>query len=267
MPFLESIRFCEIATQIQDTLAISPILDSQHRQYLDGLLVGWYENLPWLLRTEESCAEPLALSRCVAKMRYWNLRMLLHRPALLAAAKDSKGTSVADDELLAARTCQMHAKATIEGISIEWVSNQMSGWNAVWFLYQAVMVPLLSILWQPESPSVADWKQQVETTLGLFESIEDWSLTARRSREVVGRIYEASCRFLCPGVQASVELNDDRAGITEQEFYNWAEGLEMDLMMNMLGQDWPSEMDDNASRLYSFSSASTEDYSAYADQS
>jgi hypothetical protein len=68
----------------------------------------------------------------------------------------------------------------------------MSGWNAVWFLYQAAMVPLVSVFWQWGSPRVPEWLKQIETILELLEAMEEWSMAARRSREVVWRMYEAS---------------------------------------------------------------------------
>ncbi|EOO03986.1 putative fungal specific transcription factor protein [Phaeoacremonium minimum UCRPA7] len=191
LPLIENIKFCKIATQIQDMLAISPLLRTEDRCNLDGQLLNWYSNLPWLLRTTDPCAEPLYIGRCIMKWRYQNLRMLLHRPVLLSLAS-AGAQHAAEIDIAAIETCRELAKQTIEDIAREWTRNQMSGWNAVWFLYQAAMVPLVSIFWQWNSPRVADWHKQLETVLELLEAMEDWSLAARRSREVVWRMYEAS---------------------------------------------------------------------------
>lgn len=191
LPLIENIKFCKIATSIQDMLAISPLLGTEDRCNLDSQLVNWYGNLPWLLRTTDPCAEPLYIARCIMKWRYQNLRMLLHRPVLLNLA--SSGASHATEHDIAAiEACRDLAKQTIEDVAREWTRNQISGWNAVWFLYQAAMIPLVSIFWQWDSPRVADWQKQIETILELLDSMQDWSLAARRSREVVWRMYEAS---------------------------------------------------------------------------
>ncbi|ROT38716.1 fungal-specific transcription factor domain-containing protein [Sodiomyces alkalinus F11] len=197
LPLIENIKFCKIATQIQDMLAISPLLHTEDRCNLDGQLVNWYSNLPWLLRTTDPCAEPLYIARCIMKWRYQNLRMLLHRPVLLSLANSTSNSGlvlahVAEQDIAAIETCRELAKQTIEDVSREWSRNQMSGWNAVWFLYQAAMVPLVSIFWQWNSPRVPEWNKQIETILDLLEAMEDWSMAARRSREVVWRMYEAS---------------------------------------------------------------------------
>ncbi|KAK3944837.1 lactose regulatory protein LAC9 [Diplogelasinospora grovesii] len=194
LPLIENIKFCKIATQIQDMLAISPLLRAEDRCHLDSLLLNWYTNLPWLLRTTDPCAEPLYMARCIMKWRYQNLRMLLHRPVLLSMASSGLNphTQACDADLAAIETCRELAAQTIEDIAREWTRNQMSGWNAVWFLYQAAMVPLVSVFWQWGSPRVPDWLKQIETILDLLEAMEEWSLAARRSREVVWRMYEAS---------------------------------------------------------------------------
>ncbi|CRK44195.1 hypothetical protein BN1723_000881 [Verticillium longisporum] len=224
LPMIENIKFCRIATQIQDTLAASSLPSTDDRQSMDTQLVTWYESLPWLLGTTQPCAEPLYIARCVMKWRYQNLRMLLHRPVLLtwaasqqrpvparshrrashapssvsssADAGTSPGSGVLNEEeiLASINTCSDMAAQTIEDIAKEWTRNQMLGWNAAWFLYQAAMIPLLRLCWQPGNPEAGTWRSQIETTLEILDAVGDWSLTACRSREVVRRVYEASCQ-------------------------------------------------------------------------
>ncbi|KAI3573096.1 fungal-specific transcription factor domain-containing protein [Fusarium oxysporum f. sp. albedinis] len=238
MPLLENIKFCKIATEIQDMLAVTPFLNPKDRTHLDELLVDWYNDLPILLRSDEECSEPLNLTRCIMRWRYWNLRMLLYRPSLLDGAAKCGSLPTPAQDYAAIETCQELSKITIEDIASRWMSHQMSGWNAVWFLYQAAMIPLLSILWQPESPSVAEWREQVQIILELFEEMEDWSLTARCSRVVVSRIYEASCEFLCRGDKFPPDSGTGLSASLEQDLYLWSGGLDIDDVVNMLDHDW-----------------------------
>ena len=63
-------------------------------------------------------------------------------------------------------------------------------------LYQAVMVPLLSLFSDPQDSAVVEnSRRQVELTLSTLNDLQGWSATARRSSEVVSRIYEASKRL------------------------------------------------------------------------
>lgn len=202
LPLVENIKFCKIATAIQDSLAIAPLLPTEDRHSLDGQLVNWYSSLPWLLRTTDPCAEPLYIARCIMKWRYQNLRMLLHRPVLLNLAS-SNASHAAEHDVAAVEACRDLARQTVEDVAREWTRNQISGWNAVWFLYQAAMIPLVSIFWQWDSPRVPDWQKQIETILELLDAMEDWSLAAKRSREVVWRMYEASRTIAHTTVSAS----------------------------------------------------------------
>lgn len=238
MPLAENIQYCRIATQIHDMLAGTSQRSTENLQMLDDLLVSWYEKLPGILRSQESCAEPLHLSRCIIKWRYLNLRMLLYRPILLAVASSDKYAPIDENDGTAIVTCQELARQTIDDVASGWTKHQMSGWNAVWLLYQAVMIPLLSIMWQPESPSVADWHGQIGTTLELFDAMQDWSLTARRSGDVVRRIYEASCQLSVQTEDNNVVETDQLAGFMEDDLYAWAEGLELDHMVDTLDQEW-----------------------------
>ncbi|KXH28512.1 fungal specific transcription factor domain-containing protein [Colletotrichum nymphaeae SA-01] len=246
LPLIENIKFCKIATQIQDLLAISPLLRAEDRCNLDGQLVNWYSSLPWLLRTTDPCAEPLYIARCIMKWRYQNLRMLLHRPVLLSLASNGSLSHVAEQDVAAIETCRELAKQTIEDIAREWTRNQMSGWNAVWFLYQAAMIPLVSTFWEWNSPRVADWHQQIETILDLLEAMEDWSLAAKRSREVVWRMYEASRQ---PSMRSESPLQglagEQGMLMAEAELHMSPIGLEPEGMgmMGMLDQHGLWDMD------------------------
>jgi len=197
IPLIENIKFCKIATHIQDTLAQSPLLRAEDRANLDAQLVSWYENLPWILRSAEPCPESIYTARCIMKWRYQNLRIVLHRPVLLNLANRGNEATPSQEELAAVSKCRAIAKQTIEDVGREWTPNQMLGWNGVWFMYQASMIPLVSIFWETwNTAQVQDWQAQIENVLEAFDGMADWSLAARRSREVVAKMYEASKRSL-----------------------------------------------------------------------
>ncbi|KAL7790752.1 fungal-specific transcription factor domain-containing protein [Trichoderma ceciliae] len=261
MPLLENIKFCKIATKIQDMLAVSPLLKTEDRSHLDGLLVDWFNNLPWLLRSTEPCVEPLHLSRCIMVWRYWNLRMLLYRPVLLTLASRAD-LPTTEQDMAAVEICQGAARETVDSISRAWMRQQMSGWNAVWFLYQAAMIPLVSLLWQPDNPSVVQWRAQIESTLDLLEAMQDWSLTARRSRDVVSRLLEAGSQISHERRGSGPQYPHDAPGSHDFSLQRgassgevggfWGEegtdtpppaGYTTGDIVDMLDQDWPWNMD------------------------
>ncbi|KAG9229358.1 fungal-specific transcription factor domain-containing protein [Amylocarpus encephaloides] len=205
-PMIENIKFCKISTQIQDTLAHSPLLHAAQRNDLDRELTNWHENLPWMLRSTEPCPESIYTTRCIMKWRYQNLRIVLHRPVLLNLANSGDEARATQDESEAINKVRMIAKETIQDIAREWTPNQMLGWNGVWFMYQASMIPLVSMFWESWNTAlVRDCQQQIEIVLEAFEGMADWSLAARRSREVLLKMYEASKSTI-------TQLNSPRPG-------------------------------------------------------
>jgi hypothetical protein len=127
------------------------------------------------------------------KWRFQNIRIILHRPILLTAAlRRSPWVALSADEKVAVGKCRLIASKTIEEISRECMPDLISGWNAVWFCFQACMVPLVSLFSDPSIPEeVEKWKASVEIALTFFETVKDWSIAAKRSGDAVTRLYAA----------------------------------------------------------------------------
>lgn len=233
---VENMSFCRIATEIQDKLTVTPFLKPADRDRFDGMLMNWFDNLPSLVSDDQGCDEPVHLARCTMRWQYWNLRMLLFRPALLdAVSKPGMHYESADQHAI--EKCRQISKTAVEDIARSWVKNQMSGWNAVWNLYQAAMIPLLSLVWQPQNLSVPEWKSQIELVLELFESMRDWSLTARCSKRVVSQIYETICELMGRREECFPHVDMDSSMFLDQDLDQWADVLDVDEILNLLYQD------------------------------
>ena len=252
LPIIHNIEFCKIATKVQDAFAVRPLLKFEELFTLDAELVKWHDELPPLLRDlverppqrqraasnpkaltpsslrknpfdfsqpperdHTTCPEVLYTPRAVMHWRYQNLRMLMHRPFLLAAAlRKSPYASMSPEEKVAVGRCRILAGQTISDIVETCQEELIAGWNAVWLMYQAVMVPLVSLFSQlsqsashgvvenspGKSPDgikgsdddIAKWQHQVETAILFFDKMRRFSVAAKKSKDVVERLYEAS---------------------------------------------------------------------------
>lgn len=171
-------------------------------------------------RDNTSCPEVLKTPRAIMHWRYQNLRMLMHRPILLAAAlRRTKFENMKAEERVAVSRCRVVAGQAIVDIIETCEDHLIAGWNAVWLMYQAVMVPmvsLFSILTLPpsafpdDSPHVASeanngsaeptgsdddvehWKTEIEKAILFFKRMERWSVAAKKSGDVVQRLYDAT---------------------------------------------------------------------------
>jgi len=200
----ENVRFCILSTRMEDALAVSPLLEEHERHSLEALYLEWYRHSsvqlhsPHALPTNESPG--VTVLKNVMRWRYLSNRVILHRPVLLwyAMRKQMTWETLSPEKKGAIERCREVCDDLINDIAATWRGQkacQMSGWNATWLLYQAAMVPLLSLYSDPfDLPVVRLSRHQVEIAMQVMRDLQGWSTTARRSLEVITRLYEASGR-------------------------------------------------------------------------
>ncbi|KAF1995736.1 hypothetical protein P154DRAFT_335463 [Amniculicola lignicola CBS 123094] len=194
LPLIHASEFCKIATRIQDRLVESPLLTPSETAAYDGELVKWHEELPTILHSmTEPCPDFLRRVRFVMKWRFQNIRIILHRPVLLSTAlRRCPFASLSADERVAVQKCRLFAAKTIEEIANDCLPDLISGWNAVWFVFQACMIPLVSLFSDQSMPEEAErWRTSLEVALTFFERSKPWSISAKRSLEAVTKLYAA----------------------------------------------------------------------------
>jgi hypothetical protein len=251
LPLVHSIEFCVIATRIQDLLATKPLLCLEELTTEDAELVKWHDELPPILRyvlpnsqktgalhtsdlstpncqgpsnTQPSASNPtscpalLRTPRAIMHWWYLNLRILMHRPYLIAASLCRvPEANLSEQDIYAIRKCRVLAGQAITTIDQTCQDSLIAGWNAVWLMYQAVMVPLISLstlytgsktpsgeatasgVMESEARDQAiEWEAQVKTAIRLFDRMSSYSLAATRSKVVIESMLQA-CKDLSPG--------------------------------------------------------------------
>lgn len=194
LPVIHASEFCKIATRIQDRLVESPLLPPSETSAFDDEIIHWHDELPSILSDmNESCPDFLKRVRYVMKWRFQNIRIVLHRPVLLSTAlRRCPFRALTAEEKLAVGKCRIIAAKTIEDISHECLPDLIAGWNAVWFTFQAAMVPLVSLFSDSSMPEETEkWCASIKTALAFFERSKPWSIAAKRSQDAVSKLYEA----------------------------------------------------------------------------
>jgi hypothetical protein len=199
LPLIENIRFVKIASKIQDSLAALPTLAHTDMFHMDSQVLQWWENLPTILKDYEPCPDSLYTVRTVMRWRFYNQRILLYRPVLLSfAMRQVPFIALQSEECNAIRTCCEIAEMSIQDISSTTGLNQVVGWNAVWLLFQATMIPLIRLSASSVdgdfSTSFDACKAQVETALLTLDRLRPYGHTAGRSHEVVSHLLKANLR-------------------------------------------------------------------------
>ena len=204
--------FCRLATRIQDRLAEAPLLPFDEVVRLDAELRAWRADLPAVLvRADPRAPACAAIPRAVMSWRFHNLRLVLHRPILLNHALRSglgpgaEAAAAADGEearLVAA--CRAIAAENVADIRARWTRCQMSGWNGVWMLFQAAMVPLLTAFAEFNRghwDEVRRAQRLLEEVMALLAEMREWSAVAGKSLAFVRKMYEKS-RGMMEAVEA-----------------------------------------------------------------
>lgn len=168
--------------------------------HADAQLLEWWENLPPILKDHEPCTESISTVRTVMRWRYYNQRILLYRPTLLSyAMRRVPYIALRAEERTAIERCREVAEISIQNIAATAQLNQLCGWNAVWWTFQASLVPLLGLfLNDPTSDdpraTIESCQAQVETAMSTLSRMLTYGHTAKRSLDALARIYEASKR-------------------------------------------------------------------------
>jgi hypothetical protein len=207
----------------------SPLLTPSETTSYDAEIVRWNEELPSILSNlNEPCPPFLQRVRLVMKWRFQNIRIVLHRPVLLSTAlRRCPFANLTAEEKVAVGKCRIIAAKTIEDISNECLPDLISGWNAVWFTFQACMVPLVSLFADSSMPEeIEKWKHSIETALAFFERSKPWSIAAKRSKDAISKLYQAyKCQFTVHGqidqTQAQHHFTNNGGAVMEGHFdYN-----------------------------------------------
>lgn len=168
--------------------------------HADTQLLDWWENLPPILKDHEPCSESIKTVRTVMRWRYYNQRMLIYRPTLLSyAMRRVPYIALRVEERTAIEKCREVAELSIHNIAATAELNQLCGWNAVWWTFQASLVPLVGLFLNDPTAddpraSIESCQAQVETAMTTLARMSSYGHTAKRSLDAISRIYEASKR-------------------------------------------------------------------------
>lgn len=203
----ENVDCSIVTTRMEDFLAEKPILGTKNRTELDTSLREWLQNSSSRrdrVNPDLSGFSPgIVTAMNIMRWRCISARVLVYRPLLLwYAVSRSSMTTISEEKRRAITQCRELAAELISDIEKTWhISGrcQISGWIATWLLYQASMVPLLSLYCDHNDSVVLESSSlQIQSAMQTFTSLERWSPAAQRSLEVVKRLYEAGISYSPP---------------------------------------------------------------------
>ncbi|KAH7121910.1 fungal-specific transcription factor domain-containing protein [Dactylonectria estremocensis] len=194
-----SCEFCHICNRLQHRFAQSTRINPSEAQAFDLELQKWHESLPPILKDTISPPPRITVASEFLRNRYYNVRLMLSRCFLLYLAyEDLNGHVPSQTETQMADLCRTIAADAIDAIAVHWVPNRIQVWNSAWYLFQACMVPLLSISMEIssspggiQSDNCMTWNKSLNKALEVFTEMKPWMRTSDRSLDIVAIIFQA----------------------------------------------------------------------------
>ncbi|KAF2093046.1 hypothetical protein NA57DRAFT_69412 [Rhizodiscina lignyota] len=178
----------------------------------DAHIGGWLAALP-LWYTETAALPPrYQFSHSVMMWRYRNFRIIMYRPFVIQRAFQAQGNlhghAPTPEEQEAYDRCLNEARATIVSIHNFWftnVRNRLSAWYALYFLFQASLIPCVCLRNVPSAPQAEDWRVQIKSALDVITNMGSWNSGSQDCFEVINQLTQISNVYsmLWPNVNAN----------------------------------------------------------------
>ncbi|KAI5462794.1 fungal-specific transcription factor domain-containing protein [Mariannaea sp. PMI_226] len=194
-----SSQFCHICNRIQHRFAQCTRISIPEAEALDRELQEWHNSLSPILKDTINPPPRITVAIEFLRNRYYNVRLMLSRCFLIyIACEDPKRHVPSQLEERMMNLCRTIAAEAIDVIALHWVPNRIQVWNSAWYLFQACMVPLLSIAMQNSlgtgelgSDSVVSWYASLNKALEIFAEMKLWMRRSDRAPDIVAVLFQA----------------------------------------------------------------------------
>ncbi|KAJ5758307.1 uncharacterized protein N7511_007001 [Penicillium nucicola] len=203
------------SSQIYSRIISSPFPSANELIELDDRLIGrWLSKIPVFFQENVIQAPKFRLCHSILCWRYRNFRILMYRPFLvgrLMVRQDRGGSTAQENEVqveVAIQRCLDSARESVQLISSFWAQEQksmMACWYGLYFLFQAVLIPVICLRNDPQCALATSWRDQISQAMHVLESMSHLNPTASRCLGVI--------RSLCGSY---FDPSVDRWGPTEE---------------------------------------------------
>ncbi|KAI1393078.1 uncharacterized protein F4822DRAFT_150033 [Hypoxylon trugodes] len=167
-------------------------------------LAPWVRSIPPYFSDAATIPLKFKLSHSVMRWRLRNFRIILkmYRPFVIRRAlhtRDGRQEDSSAASIEAYEICLDEAKHTISSIVAYWEANEhsrLASWYALYFLFQAALIPCICLRNGPYSTEASQWRHQIAITLRTIASLASVNPSAGRCHQVIS---ELCSRYLEPG--------------------------------------------------------------------
>ncbi|KAL6879354.1 fungal-specific transcription factor domain-containing protein [Trichoderma novae-zelandiae] len=185
-------RFHIATNPIYIRIISKPLPSARELLQLEAQCLGpWVENTPSYFSEAASIPPKHVFSHSVMQWRWRNFRMIMYRPFVIRRAllaRSGRQDNSSPESVQAYERCLNDAKESISSISRFWATNdhiRLFAWYALYFLFQAALVPCICLQNDPFSSKGPDWRDQILTSLKVMAALVPVNPSARRCHQVI----------------------------------------------------------------------------------
>ena len=180
---------------IYERLLTAPAPSAREMTDMDDRLIGgWRQQLPaYFADADLILSQEHLLGHTIGRWRLRIMRIIMYRPFFLRWVQDGMKTDQfdSDSENQATFRCLIAAEECVNITSHFWyhaVRTRLAAWYALYFLLQAVLIPVHCLRRTAFHPKVHEWRSQVSTALGLMDVLADINPNAVKCKDVIMKL-------------------------------------------------------------------------------
>lgn len=211
----------------------------------DTMITRWESSVPTWYGKDAEIPSQFATGHSIMWWRLRNFRIIMYRPyvirhVLLARSPES-GNDVPAAVQEAYRRCLVEAEESIVAISNYWAFSpptRMSAWYALYFLFQASLIPCVCLRNEPNSAAALAWRNLISQSLRTMQSIAPINPSAQECHDVLQRLCGPFLQ-----TQSNVEMSQVNATPPASNMGYPTEESPQTQINNVYSMMWPNTID------------------------
>jgi transcriptional regulatory protein GAL4 len=209
-------QFHLLTNNLYNRIISKPFPSAKEVLAWDDLYIGkWLSLVPEYYKEDATVPKQHALAHGIMIWRYKHFRMIIYRPFLIqkvlmssrsnfqtgqspglsensgsSGNREARSLSSLNTELACER-CRKESHETIRHIDQHWKNHshtRMASWYALYFLFPAVLVPLISLRNEPQSPLANSWRDDINIATQIVKSMVELIPSAARCLELLEKL-------------------------------------------------------------------------------
>ncbi|KAI0969164.1 fungal-specific transcription factor domain-containing protein [Xylaria arbuscula] len=157
------------------------------------LIEPWLKSLPSHFSEGTITTIKYRHAHLVMKWRLRNFRIIMYRPFVIRKALNARDRRYDEspEDLRAYDICLNQAKETITSISnyvTDTKCNRLEAWYALYFLFQAALIPCICLRNDSTSSAADDWKEQIMSAWKSIVALESLNSSSARCCQAIAEL-------------------------------------------------------------------------------